>query len=98
MSHVEVSCTSRTLFLNVLKKRLKGECVQARAAREEGDVAHAEALYLEIGHSVLAQKMHQELGNWDAALRVAEQHLPDKAIPILWLHGPDQQINVSFLL
>ncbi|BDA43673.1 probable intraflagellar transport protein 172 homolog [Coccomyxa sp. Obi] len=54
---------------------------QARSAQEEGDVAHAEALYLEIGQSELALEMHQELGDWNAALRFAEQHLPHKATP-----------------
>ncbi len=45
-------------------------------AHEEGDVAHAEALFLEIGQPQVALQMHQEAGDWDAALRLAEQHLP----------------------
>ena len=83
----------RDSFLSVLKKQLNSDCVQARGAREEGDVAHAEALYLEIGQTNLALEMHQESGNWDAALRFAEQYLPHKANPLIWLHEPHQHIQ-----
>jgi hypothetical protein len=56
---------------------------QARIAREEGNTAHAEALYLEIGQPQAAMQMHQDTGNWKSALRLTEGHLPSTVTSLL---------------
>lgn len=60
---------------------------QARIAREEGNTAHAEALYLKIGQPQAAVQMHQDAGDWESALRLAEEHLPSTVTSLLSI-GP----------
>lgn len=59
---------------------------QGKAKADSGDHKAAEDMYLAAGRPELALTMYQEADMWDAAVRLAQQHLPHRIAEVSAAH------------